>query len=100
MIRHIVLFHVHEGTPRARIQDAVDRLEALVGVIPGLRSLEAGIDIGAGSNTANADFGLIAELDDRAALETFSNDSRHMEVAMDILAFRDAEDIVVLDIEH
>ena len=36
--------------------------------------------------------------DVRAALETFSNDSRHMEVAMDILGFRDPDDIVVLDI--
>ncbi|WP_146069731.1 Dabb family protein, partial [Arthrobacter sp. B0490] len=36
MIRHIVLFRVHEGTPHERIQDAIDRLKALVGVIPGL----------------------------------------------------------------
>lgn len=100
MIRHIVLFHVHEGTTRARMQNAVDRLEALVGVIPGLISLEAGIDIGDGGSTANADFGLIAELEDRAALETFSNDGRHREVAMDILTFRDQGDIVILDFEH
>jgi len=100
MIRHIVLFHVHEGTPRARIQDAIDRLEALVDVIPGLVSLEAGFDIEAPGTTANADFGLIAELEDRAALQTFSMDSRHMDIALDILAFRDEGDIVILDIEH
>lgn len=100
MIRHIVLFHVHEGTSRARIQDAIDRLEALVGVVPGLVSLEAGIDIGVAGGTVNADFGLVAELEDSAALETFSNDSTHLEVAMDILRFRDPEDLVILDIEH
>ncbi|MCI0142109.1 Dabb family protein [Arthrobacter bambusae] len=35
MIRHIVLFRVIEGTPIERVQEAMDRLEALVGVIPG-----------------------------------------------------------------
>jgi len=96
MIRHIVLFKVHEGTPAARIQDAVDRLQGLVGVIPGLRSLQAGTDIGL---KGNLDFGLVAELDDRAALEAFSGDAHHIEVAMDILTFRRAEDIHILDIE-
>ncbi|WP_146069729.1 Dabb family protein, partial [Arthrobacter sp. B0490] len=85
-----------EGTPHERIQDAIDRLKALVGVIPGLRSLEAGIDIG----TGNFDFGLIAELDDRAALDAFSTDPRHLDIAMDILTFREPKDIAILDFEH
>jgi len=96
MIRHIVLFRVFEGTPTERIQEAVERLEALVDIVPGLRSLEAGIDIGI---EGNFDFGLVAELDDRAALEAFSTDAAHMEVAMDILTFRKPSDIVILDIE-
>lgn len=96
MIRHIVLFHVIEGTPTERLQEAVDRLEALVGVIPGLRSLKAGIDIGI---DGNFDFGLIAELEDRAALEVFSKDATHMDVAMYILEFRRDTDIAILDLE-
>ncbi|MDT0168385.1 Dabb family protein [Pseudarthrobacter sp. BRE9] len=96
MIRHIVLFRVIEGTPAARVQEAIDRLEALVGVIPGLRSLKAGIDIGI---EGNFDFGLVAELDDRAALEVFSDDPTHMEVAMFILEFRKNTDIAILDLE-
>ena len=96
MIRHIVLFRVIEGTPTERLQEAVDRLEALVGVIPGLRSLKAGIDIGI---DGNFDFGLIAELDDRAALEVFSKDAIHMDVAMYILDFRRDTDIAILDLE-
>ena len=96
MIRHIVLFRVIEGTPTERLQEAVDRLEALVGVIPGLRSLKAGIDIGI---EGNFDFGLVAELDDRAALEVFSADPTHMEVAMFILQFRRNTDIAILDLE-
>ncbi|MFP3579337.1 Dabb family protein [Arthrobacter sp. SIMBA_036] len=96
MIRHIVLFRVIEGTPTERLQEAVGRLEALVGVIPGLRSLKAGIDIGIEGNFA---FGLVAELEDRAALEVFSADPTHMEVAMFILEFRRNTDIAILDVE-
>jgi hypothetical protein len=97
VIRHIVLFRVHEGTTERQMQDAIDRLEGLVGTIPGLVSLEGGVDIGA---DGNYDFGLVAELEDQAALDTFSSHDAHMEIAMDILKFRDPEDIVILDLQH
>ena len=97
MIRHIVLFRVYEGTTQEQMQEAIDRLEGLVGTIPGLVSLEGGIDIGA---DGNHDFGLVAELEDQAALDAFSTDDAHMEIAMDILKFRNPEDIVLLDIQH
>jgi Stress responsive A/B Barrel Domain len=96
MIRHIVLFRVNEGTPTERVQEAIERLEALVDVIPGLHSLKAGIDIGI---EGNYNFGLVAELEDRAALEVFSKDPTHMEVAMFILEFRQPTDIAILDLE-
>lgn len=94
MIRHIVLFRVLDDTPEERIQNAITRLKALVGVIPGLRSLEAGADIGIDGNFS---FGLVAELEDRAALDAFSADPRHIDIAMDILEFRKDEDISILD---
>jgi hypothetical protein len=79
------------------MQDAIDRLESLVGLIPGLVSLEGGIDIGA---DGNHDFGLVVELEDQTALDAFSAHDAHMEIAMDILKFRDPDDIVILDIQH
>jgi len=97
MIRHIVLFRVHDGTTQEQMQDAITRLEGLVGTIPGLVSLEGGVDIGA---DGNHDFGLVAELEDQTALDAFSADDAHMEIAMDILKFRNPEDIVILDIQH
>ena len=96
MIRHIVLFRVLDGTPAERVQEAIDRLEALVGVIPGLRSLEAGTDIGV---DGNYNFGLVAELEDRTALEVFSAHPTHMEVAQFILEFCKTTDIAILDLE-
>lgn len=94
MIRHMVLFRVAQGTPKDDLQTACDRLEALVGVVPGLRSLKAGADLGIEGNFA---MGLVAELDDRDALRVFSEHDAHMAVASDILKFR--EDIAILDVE-
>ncbi|NWK94311.1 stress protein [Sphingobium lactosutens] len=93
MIQHIVLFRVKDGTPRELQQKACDRLEGLAGKIPGVRSLKAGLDIGV---SGNFDFGLVAELDDQAALDRFSTDAGHLDVAYWILEFR--EEIAILDI--
>jgi len=94
MIQHVVLFRTLEGTPKEHIQQACGRLEALVGVIPGLRSMNAGIDIGI---EGNFDFGLLAMLDDRKALDVFSTHPAHMEVAYFILDFR--KDTAIFDVE-
>lgn len=94
MIRHIVLFRVNEGTPKELLQDACKRLEALVDVIPGLLSLKAGVDIGI---EGNFDLGLVAELEDRAALERFVADPAHHEVGDSIAKFR--KDYAALDLE-
>lgn len=93
MIKHFVLFCVVGSTPRDKIQDACNRLEALVGIVPGLVSLKAGVDLGV---EGNYDFGLLAEFDDRDGLNTFSTDAAHLEVAEFIADFR--SDIAILDL--
>ena len=93
MIKHFVLFRTVEATPQDKMQEACDRLEALVGVVPGLVSLTAGVDIGV---EGNFDFGLIAEFENRDGLDTFSTDPAHLEVAEFISEFR--SDIAILDL--
>jgi len=93
MIKHFVLFCAFDSTPQDKIQEACNRLEALVGVVPGLVSLKAGIDIGV---EGNFDFGLMAEFNDRDGLNTFSIDPDHLKVAEFIGEFR--SDIAILDL--
>lgn len=94
MIQHVVLFRVNEGTSKELQQEACDRLQALAPAFPGLTSLKVGLDIGI---EGNFDFGLVAEFEDRAALDHFSTDAAHLEVAYWIAEFR--KDIVVFDME-
>jgi hypothetical protein len=93
MIKHFVLFGVVGSTPQEKMQEACNRLEALVGVVPRLVSLKAGIDIGV---EGNFDFGLVAEFNDRDGLNTFSTDPDHLKVAEFIAEFR--SDIAILDL--
>ncbi|GGD45600.1 stress responsive protein [Microbacterium faecale] len=89
MIRHIVMFGVDAETAEdrnAKITDAAVRLEQLVGVVPGLRSMTVGAN--AVELDGNYDFALVADLDDAAALETYATHPAHLEVAALIGTFK------------
>lgn len=89
MIRHIVMFDVDAVSDQERnekITEAAVRLEGLVGVVPGLRSMTVGanaVDI-----EGNYDFALIADLDDEDALRAYAVHPAHVEVAAFIGTFR------------
>ena len=89
MIRHIVMFGVDADDAEdrnAKITEAAVRLERLVGVVPGLRSMTVGangVDL-----DGNYDFALVADLDDVAALDTYATHPAHLEVAEFIGTFR------------
>ncbi len=71
MIRHTVLFQLDEAAPLTEITTS---LEALVGTIPGLLSVWAGI----GSGTADTHtMALVTEHDDWAALDTYTIHPAH-----------------------
>ena len=99
MIRHIVMFQLAATDPAekdAQAAEAKARLEALVGVVPGLRAMEVsrnGVDL-----AGNMDFALVADFDDAAALEGYIVHPAHEEVAAYIGSIRSgraAIDVIV-----
>ncbi|WP_156760689.1 Dabb family protein [Microbacterium karelineae] len=89
MIRHIVMFDVDADTAEdrnAKITEAAVRLEKLVGVVPGLRSMTVGansVDI-----DGNFDFALVADFDDADALAVYATHPAHVEVSTFIGTFK------------
>lgn len=74
-MKHIVMWKLRDKSEAPAIKA---RLEALAGNIPGLISLEVGIDF-LGS-AQSADLALVAELESREALEAYQNHPLHQAV--------------------
>lgn len=76
MVKHIVMWKLRERTDAIPIKAS---LEALVGRVPGLLNIEVGIDFL--HSEQSADLVLVAELADRAALDTYQQHPEHQAVA-------------------
>ena len=75
MVTHIVLWNLKDKTQKAQQGGEMKRrLEALVGVVPGLRRAEVGV----GFN--GYDVALYTELEDRAALAVYADHPAHCKV--------------------
>lgn len=82
MIRHVVLWKLSATDPGERAAAAAgirERLEALVGVVPGLARLAVLEDVG--STDGNWDVMLVSEHDDQAALDGYQTHPAHVEAA-------------------
>jgi hypothetical protein len=82
MIRHIVMWKVEGGGPGARAQTAAEirtLLEALPGSVPGVRSLEVGVNELPGDQAS--DLVLIVEFDDWASLKAYAVHPVHVDAA-------------------
>jgi len=75
MVKHIVMWQLKDKADAVEIKA---RLEALADRIPGLLSIEVGIDFL--QSEQSADLVLVAELADRAALETYQQHPEHLAV--------------------
>ena len=77
MVRHVIMwkFRSGEGT---RMQEFLNRLQALDGVIPEILHMQIGVNCKDGNNF---DACLIADFADFDALERYKNDPRHVEVS-------------------
>jgi len=73
MFKHIVLWQLKEtANGRSQSENAhalKEKFEALMGVVPGLRHIEVGLDIMGGEDSA--DLSLYTEFDSRAAFEAY-----------------------------
>jgi hypothetical protein len=74
MIKHIVMWRLKDKADAARIKQ---ELESMRGKIPGLLSVEVGLNFAAGSPV---DLGLYSEFKDRAALEEYADHPVHVPV--------------------
>lgn len=88
MVRHIVLWTLREPADgkaadgKAAEQVALEmkkRIEALADCVPGLLSIEVGLDFS--RTNASADVALYSEFEDRAALAAYQVHPAHREVA-------------------
>ncbi|MFS0866532.1 Dabb family protein [Microbacterium sp. 179-B 1A2 NHS] len=82
MIRHVVAFRLNGATAEDRAAHAAEaarRLNALLGVVPSLRSMSAGAEtLYPGRNW---DLVLVADVDDEAALDAYQVHPAHVEVS-------------------
>jgi hypothetical protein len=76
VITHIVMFKMDD---RAAAAEAANRLTALVGPVPSLRTMTAGADLV--RSERSYDLGLVATFDDLAGLEAYQVHPVHQEVA-------------------
>lgn len=87
MIKRIVLWRLkssaHGNPAEENARLIKQRLEALLGQIPGLRSVEVGVDFG--RTEASADVSLYGEFDSRAAVNVYLEHPAHKAVVPFIL---------------
>jgi len=83
MIKHIVVWKLKESadgrTAHENAQEMKARLEALRGLVPGLLTLEVGLDFG--RTAASADVALYSEFTDVDALRAYQVHPDHVAVA-------------------
>jgi hypothetical protein len=91
MVKHIVLWRLKNKADVARVKQ---ELEGMRGKIPGLLSLEVGVNFAEGSPV---DVGLYTEFVDRAALDAYAEHPVHLPVKQSVGAL--VADRWVLDYE-
>lgn len=75
MIKHIVCHNIPD---KAAAQKAADMLNALIGKVPTLRSMQAGVDTLNSPRSYN--LGIVAEFDDLDGLAEYDNHPLHCEI--------------------
>ena len=98
MIRHVVLFQLVSDDPETRtvqVAEARQRLQALVGVVPGLVRMDVREDVLGGGNF---DFAVDADFDDLESLNGYTVHPEHVKAAEFIGTIR-SEQRAAIDFE-
>jgi hypothetical protein len=82
MIRHIFVGTFKPGTTEADIDELLRSWAAMLGVVPGLRSLEAGRNLSPREH--KYDVALVADLEDMAAWEGYMVHPEHVAIGQRI----------------
>lgn len=81
MVRHVILWQLKDEMPETEKQKAKEEikqgLEALVGVVPGLKEVHVYVE---GLPTSNADIMLDSFCEDEAALKIYAEHPEHVKV--------------------
>ncbi len=83
MIMHIVTFSWREGTTAAQVTELADALDALVPLVPQLRSYRHGPDLRL--REGNADYAVAATLETPQQLPDYLDHPEHLRIVRDIL---------------
>lgn len=83
MIRHIALLTFAPGTGQEEIGRIESALAGLPDRLPGLRRYAYGRDLGI--DAGNADFAVVADLDDEAAYAEYRDDPEHRRIITEMI---------------
>ena len=84
MIKHIVCHNIPD---KAAAQKAADMLNALMGKVPSLRKMQAGVDVLNSPRSYN--LGIVAEFDDLSGLAEYDNHPEHVKIKQFIAGVKD-----------
>ena len=78
MVKHIVMFDFKDENREDNIREAKEMLEALLGKVPSLNSMEVGVNFAKESRAM--DLSIYTEFDDRAGLDAYAIHPEHLKV--------------------
>jgi len=78
MVKHIVMFNFENENKKENLEKAKMMLDALVGTIPSLKSMEVGINFS--KEERAMDLSLYSEFNDKEGLDLYANHPEHLEV--------------------
>ena len=77
MMRHIVMWKFREGSEK-EMEEFLEKLRGLYGVIPQIRAQQVGVDCAGGGNYSAV---LVSDFDSLEDLDAYKNDPRHVAVS-------------------